>query len=258
MEDLAWIQTATGRQFRVLEPKAETIDPLDIAHALAHTCRFNGHSQSFYSVAQHCCTMVAHLERQGADLDLKRWALLHDADEAYLPDVPRPVKPFLFVRMETAREPLAPGATLMRIIGRGAGELSEYEPDPPAEPYSYVPWATFAGRVMFAVAKRFRLFPLSGDPPAEIKALDLRMLATEKRDLLGREPAEWVALRGIQPFTEPVEPLRPEIAREQFLDCLRVLFPREQVPFTATQVGGRARSTAWRGSGKRSGMKGIE
>lgn len=229
MEDLAWSQTATGRQFRVLEPTAEAIDPLDIAHALAHTCRFNGHCQTFYSVAQHCCTMVAHLERAGADRDLKRWALLHDADEAYLPDVPRPVKPFLYVSVSTPDTGVG-GATI-------------------------VPWATFARRIMFAVAKRFRLFPLSGDPPAEIKALDLRMLATEKRDFFGREPAEWVALRGIQPFTEPIESLRPEVAREQFLDCLRVLFPRENVPLTALKVGERARSVGWVGSGKRSGMK---
>jgi hypothetical protein len=235
-EDLGWIQTATGRQFKVCEPTAEMITPLDIAHALANTCRFNGHCQMLYSVAQHCCTMVAHLERQGADLDLKRWALLHDADEAYLPDVPRPVKPFLFVRMPDDERTEGEGE-----IGSGDTVL--------------VPWATFARRVMFAVAKRFRLFPLSGDPPAEIKAIDLRLLATEKRDLFGKEPAEWVALRGVQPFTEQVEPLRPEIAREQFLDCFRNLFPREAVPFTATQVGGRARSLTWVGSGKRKGMQ---
>lgn len=227
MEDNAWIQTATGRQFTVREPSAGMIDPLDIAHALAHTCRFNGHCQTFYSVAQHCCTMVAMLRRQGeTDKDVLRWALLHDADEAYLPDVPRPVKPLLFVR--TPHE----------------------EQDPPAPQWDYVPWATFAGRIMRTVAMRFRLFPLTAEPPEIVKRADLRMLATEKRDLLGPEPAEWVALRGIVPYTETIEPIRPELACEQFLNLLREFFPREKVPYTARQLSKPARSGRWFSDGK--------
>jgi hypothetical protein len=55
-------------------------------------CRYAGHVQYFYSVAEHCALLCDHFAGQP---DLQRWALLHDASEAYLVDVPRPVKRFL-------------------------------------------------------------------------------------------------------------------------------------------------------------------
>ena len=47
------VYTYSGRLVDVLNPKPGDIAPEDIAHALACTCRFNGHSRGFYSVAQH-------------------------------------------------------------------------------------------------------------------------------------------------------------------------------------------------------------
>lgn len=86
-----WMQTASGRAFWPLDPRAEDIDLGDIAHALSMQCRYAGHCREFYSVAEHCVLMAQVM----GTLDARRWALMHDASEAYLVDVPRPVKPFL-------------------------------------------------------------------------------------------------------------------------------------------------------------------
>lgn len=85
--DKDWIQTFTGRHFYPFNPKAEDIDILDIAHALSLQCRFTGHVQKFYSVGQHSL-LVSDLCLK----DDKLYGLLHDASEAYLTDVARPVK----------------------------------------------------------------------------------------------------------------------------------------------------------------------
>lgn len=82
-----WIQTYSGRQFFVLEPRVADIDIGDIAHALSLQCRFNGHCREFYSVAEHS-VRVSHL-LEGSDA---LWGLMHDAAEAYVADLPRPVK----------------------------------------------------------------------------------------------------------------------------------------------------------------------
>lgn len=84
------MQTFTGTQFWPLDPHTDDIDILDIAHALSHTCRYGGHCQPFYSVAEHCVIMAGFASEPN-----KLAALLHDAPEAYLVDVPRPIKPYL-------------------------------------------------------------------------------------------------------------------------------------------------------------------
>lgn len=85
-----WMQTYSGRQFWPMDPRAEEIDIRDIAHALSNQCRYAGHCISFYSVAEHCVHMARYVSAPN-----KLWALLHDASEAYLVDIPRPVKPYL-------------------------------------------------------------------------------------------------------------------------------------------------------------------
>ena len=88
-----WIQTYTGKQFYPLDPKIEDIDILDIAHALSMKCRFNGHCKDFYSVAQHSIYVAEECEKRYPNRkDLHLWGLLHDSGEAYLPDIPRPIK----------------------------------------------------------------------------------------------------------------------------------------------------------------------
>lgn len=82
-----WIQTFTGKKFFPVEPNVKDICIRDIAHSLAYLCRFTGHIHSFYSVAQHS-VLVSYLVSKECALA----ALLHDASEAYLQDIPKPLK----------------------------------------------------------------------------------------------------------------------------------------------------------------------
>ena len=82
-----WMQTFTGRQFYPTSPLPDDVDPADIAHALSLICRYGGHARRFYSVAEHCVLMSYAVPAEHALA-----ALLHDATEAYVGDVVRPLK----------------------------------------------------------------------------------------------------------------------------------------------------------------------
>lgn len=84
---MSWILTHSGRQFDLLHPTAAMISPNDIAHALANLCRFNGHTRNHYSVAQHSMLVSSLVPAQHQLV-----ALLHDATEAYIGDMTRPLK----------------------------------------------------------------------------------------------------------------------------------------------------------------------
>lgn len=96
-----WIQTKSGRQFWPLNPSPDDIDLDDVAHALSMKCRYGGHVDRFYSVAEHSVLIADWLWLNGHK-EAALWGLLHDASEAYLPDVARPIKPHLpgFVDIE--------------------------------------------------------------------------------------------------------------------------------------------------------------
>lgn len=83
----AWVQTWSGRRVYPLAMTPADLHIGDIAHSLSHLCRFNGHCEPFYSVAEHCMFVAKHVCRENA-----LWALLHDAAEAYICDLPSPIK----------------------------------------------------------------------------------------------------------------------------------------------------------------------
>jgi len=90
-----FIETYTGRAFWPLNPTMDALSVIDIAHALSNQCRYSGHVAFFYPVAQHCCLLAEWLARRGGSaLDCLQ-ILMHDAPEAYLVDVPRPVKQYM-------------------------------------------------------------------------------------------------------------------------------------------------------------------
>ena len=137
------VTTFSGQPFWPMDPRPEDIRLDDIAHALALQCRFNGAVMAFYSVAEHSVRMAKALN---FDRDLAREALLHDAAEAYIGDLVRPVK--------------------------------AHCPD----------WCAIDARVDAAVRERFGLPPTMSD---KVREADLRMLATERRDLLAAQATEW-------------------------------------------------------------------
>lgn len=83
-----WIETFSGKKFYFLDPTPEMIDIEDIAHSLSRQCRFSGHLSKFMSVAEHSVN-VSKLSFDQLS------GLMHDASEAYLLDIPSPVKQYL-------------------------------------------------------------------------------------------------------------------------------------------------------------------
>ena len=111
------IRTYSGQYVNVFNPDPATLNIEDIAHHLAMQCRFGGALPEHYSVAQHSfhvCTLL-HADQQLA-------GLLHDASEAYLVDVPRPIKKQLkdYQRIEDG---------LMRIIAQKFGFQYPFTPE---------------------------------------------------------------------------------------------------------------------------------
>jgi uncharacterized protein len=87
-----YLQTVSGRWVNPFDPDPDQLDAGDIARALANQCRFGGHSRVFYSVAQHSVIVSELVEQRGGDAEDVFAALMHDASEAYLGDMPHPIK----------------------------------------------------------------------------------------------------------------------------------------------------------------------
>ena len=112
-----YVSTFSGNRFYPLEPRIDRVAIEDIAHGLAYQCRFNGQTCEFYSVAQHSLVVAALVPPR-----LRMAALLHDAAEAYLGDMVKPLKVLLpeFAAIEDK---------VTRIIGDTFGvDFSDYGP----------------------------------------------------------------------------------------------------------------------------------
>lgn len=82
-----WMLSLKGNQLWPLDLQPADIDIEEIAHSISNICRFGGHCRTFYSVAQHSV-----LVSECVSAPNKRVALLHDATEAYIGDMVRPLK----------------------------------------------------------------------------------------------------------------------------------------------------------------------
>lgn len=168
-----WIQTYSGRKFDFLNIDVNTIDITDIAHALSNLCRYTGHTKYFYSVAQHSVLAAISVPQE-----YKFAALLHDATEAYINDISKPLKNLL-------------------------PQYCKIEDD-----------------IWLKIAEKFGL---PEEIPALVKEVDLRLLVTEKRDLLETEPDEWTIIDKIKPYEEKIIPWSPEYAKERFIKTFNLL-----------------------------------
>lgn len=178
-----WMQTFTGGRFWPLDPRPAEIHLADIAHALSLQCRYGGHCLRFYSVAEHS----VHLARV-ASPEAALWALLHDASEAYLADMVRPLK----------------------------RSMPEYQ--------------AAEDRVMAAVHRAFGLDP--AQEPAEVKALDNRILIDERAQVMRPTGEIWNYGGATDPLGISLEFWSPERAEREFLDAYAALRSRgEGTPF---------------------------
>src|SRR5690625_1370857 len=104
MTNRSFITTYSGISFDPLHPIEKDILTEDIAHALSLLCRANGHYKYFYSVAQHSINCAKEAQARNYSERIQFACLLHDASEAYMSDVTRPVKQALneFKKIEEA------------------------------------------------------------------------------------------------------------------------------------------------------------
>lgn len=94
-ESLIWnptIQTISGLEFNFEQPDLNSIIIKDIAHALSMQCRFAGHCLKYYCVADHSIRVADYIFNKSRDKLLSLTALLHDSAEAYISDIPSPLK----------------------------------------------------------------------------------------------------------------------------------------------------------------------
>jgi DNA-directed RNA polymerase subunit H (RpoH/RPB5) len=161
----------SGNFFNFLSPETSTITIEDIASGLANEARFNGQTRSFYSVAQHSVMVSRIVSPEHA------WeGLFHDATEAVMKDLPKPLKRLL--------------------------------PD----------YQVLEHKIETAILAKLGItLPLH----PSIKAADLVMLATEKRDLM--PPHDHIEWPGVLPLCEVIEPLPPRQAYEMFMGRYREL-----------------------------------
>jgi len=220
--DSPWMPTHSGKIWRLLDPRAADVDWRDIAIALGRCCRFGGHTQAYYSVAQHSRLAAGLVEaaiRQDSGFALLRRAalamdtppieraimdarrcdetarrltlavLLHDAHEAYIGDAIRPV-----------------GAALANLSGSD-------------EPINLL--KRIQDAAIFEAAGLAFPFPTKWD--RLIHLADLIMLATERRDIAPAAPFWDQPLP--PPSSRTILPEAESIASSRFLDHLKSLLP---------------------------------
>ena len=114
--------TYTGLQVNPMNIQDEDIRTEDIAHALSLLCRGGGHMKQLYTVGQHCLNCANEAKARGWNTRIIFACLLHDASEAYISDIIRPVKQHLktYITIEE---------TILRTIYQhyGLGVLSQEE-----------------------------------------------------------------------------------------------------------------------------------
>ena len=98
---MSYITTYLKKHIDPTNASADDIDIIDISHALSLLCRANGHFEHFYSVAQHSINCAKEAKARGYSERVQLGCLLHDASEAYLSDVTRPIKAQLPKYLET-------------------------------------------------------------------------------------------------------------------------------------------------------------
>jgi hypothetical protein len=87
-----WQQTFTGRKVWPLDFREQDVSVVDIVHSLSMICRFGGHTRHFYSVAEHSGLVALEVLRRTNDAVMALQGLFHDAAEAYIGDMCRPMK----------------------------------------------------------------------------------------------------------------------------------------------------------------------
>lgn len=89
------ILTQSGHYFDYVDVQSNVVTIADVAGGLSKECRFGSQCPTFYSVAQHSVVVTHVVQELGGSLEEQRQALLHDASEAFMKDMPTPLKKML-------------------------------------------------------------------------------------------------------------------------------------------------------------------
>lgn len=189
---MTWMLTATGATVDLRNPQAASISTLDVAHSLALTNRFTGHTARPYSVAEHSLLVEEIMSREFGPMPPAALlaALVHDAHEAYLGDISTPLKQaFPFWALEDVEQ-----------------------------------------RIWLAVQHHFHTHEASRDYASIIKRCDLMALAMERRDLLPPTGEPWPLLHGVKLCTWVTLDQRAGMGwedwRQAFIDRVASLLPQ--------------------------------
>lgn len=175
-----WSQTASGSAFPLLAPTPERVYWPDIIFSLAHVNRFNGHVGQ-YSVAQHSVLVADQLLPQW-----RLYGLLHDAHEAFVGDVPTPIK-----------------EALKEYQSLWALESIVHDID----------------QAIYAAAGL--LFPVPMEIAEAVKVADMRVCMTERRDLMAPPPQPWgEEYERLAPLPETITKWSPQQAIARFSAAL--------------------------------------
>lgn len=179
----AWIQTFTGRRFDVLEPTLDSIHLADIAHSLSMQCRFTGHTTAYFSVGEHSIVAAVMALELGFDAEVQLACLLHDASEAYLTDLSRPVK-------------------------RHSPVGAAYRP--------------IEAKIQRLINTKYGLEPDAHDDPRVVE-IDARMLATEYRQLMQQDAPGCVWSEMPEPFPQTLFCTGPRDTKNAFFTALKCI-----------------------------------
>jgi len=117
------MELASGSYFDFKKMDESIFTLGDVAQGLANTCRFSGQTTVFYSVAEHAVGVAERLEAQGYGIMCQLAGLHHDDSEAFITDVPRPIKILLPDYMKLEKK-------VMEVVlnGLGLSDLDIHDP----------------------------------------------------------------------------------------------------------------------------------
>lgn len=207
----AWIEITSGRKFYPMDPKPENIQIGDIARALSTKVRYTGHLKKgrHYSIAEHSVWVMRNVKlldiarlHDGLEVfpfkdlqDLQKWGLLHDAAETYLPDVPRPIKPYMYFIEQLEENSLVEYST---------GEAT------------FAPFKDVETKILKAVAKTFDLTP--DHIPEPVKQVDMAMIMAERYQVMPNPTQKWGPYYNVTWIDQVIEFWDPVEAEEIFLE----------------------------------------
>lgn len=201
-----WSQTFTGLIYP-LDPREYEINIEDIAHHLSMQCRFAGACKFHYSVAQHAIYVSQQVPKEWA-----LWGLLHDASEAYLGDLVRPLKLTAFgagYQVHERRLQIAICKKFGLLLPDCSCDKSPLVLVADGNEEDHAPECNLSGVL----------------EPALVIQADKRMLMTEKRDIMAPPPIPWGDAQSYQaePYSWNIGMWTPRTAETRFLERYRAL-----------------------------------